>query len=161
MFPRRQTSFKGSHDSKLLHLIFIKPFLLFTEPGILKYPVHIHCDLWVCLNTERHETTGGHAERTCTIPTDKAILFPVVNTECSYAEFPKLTSESALRQYAVSEQNNVQNAQAKVDGVLLQASQMARVQSPLFSFTFPSARIPHGHLFKNAYTHYSSVTSIK
>lgn len=86
-------------------------------------------------------TTGGHAERTCTIPTGKAILFPVVNTECSYAEFPKLTSESALRQCAVSEQNNVQNAQAKVDGVLLQASQMPRVQSPLFSFVFPKNNI--------------------
>jgi hypothetical protein len=68
-------------------------------------------------------------------------LFPVVNTECSYAEFPKLKSESDLRQCAVSEQGQVTSTEVKVDGTPLQSSQMVRVQSPLFSFVFPSNNI--------------------
>jgi|SRR5690242_4455568 len=86
-------------------------------------------------------TTGGHVERSCSIPSGKAILFPVVNTECSYAEFPKLKSESDLRQCAVSEQGQVTSTEVKVDGTPLQSSQMVRVQSPLFSFVFPSNNI--------------------
>jgi hypothetical protein len=35
-------------------------------------------------------TPGGHAERTCTIPAGKAILFPIVAEWCSEAEFNKV-----------------------------------------------------------------------
>jgi hypothetical protein len=37
-------------------------------------------------------TTGGAAERTCTIPAGKAILFPVISSECDYASYPNLKS---------------------------------------------------------------------
>jgi hypothetical protein len=80
---------------------------------------------------------GGHAERTCTIPAGEALLFPVINSECSYAETPKLTSEAALRSCAVLEIDKVSHVQATVDGVSLQSSQIPRVQSPLFNFIFP------------------------
>jgi|ERR687888_2727429 hypothetical protein len=38
-------------------------------------------------------TPGGRADHTCTIPTGKAILFPVYAADCSYAEYPKLKVE--------------------------------------------------------------------
>jgi hypothetical protein len=82
-------------------------------------------------------STTGKAERTCVIPAGKAILLPVVDAECSYAEYPKLKTESDLRSCAVSQNNGISHMEATIDGVSLQSQQMPRVQSPLFSFTFP------------------------
>ncbi|MDQ6862259.1 MAG: hypothetical protein M3044_00395 [Thermoproteota archaeon] len=82
-------------------------------------------------------STTGKAERSCAIPSGKAILFPIQDAECSYAEYPKLKTESDLRNCAVSQQNGVTHIEATVDGVSLQKLQMQTIQSPLFSFTFP------------------------
>src|SRR5436309_708111 len=41
-------------------------------------------------------TTGGSAERTCTIPSGKAILFPVISGERDYASYPAAKSEPPL-----------------------------------------------------------------
>jgi hypothetical protein len=81
-------------------------------------------------------TTGGPAERTCTIPAGKAILFPIINAECSYAEYPALTSDPQLRSCAVTQNDHVTLA-ASVDGVKIQGLQKYRVQSPLFSISAP------------------------
>ena len=89
-------------------------------------------------------TFGGSAERTCSIPPGKAILFPVSNADCSYSENPNLKTETELRSCAVSSENQVTSAQATFDGINLQ---WVRVQSPLFNFTFPSdnvAGVPPG-----------------
>ncbi len=82
-------------------------------------------------------STTGKAERICTIPSGKAILFPILDGECSYAEYPKLKTESALRTCAVSTNNGVTHIEAIIDGISLSNQQMPRIQSPLFSFTFP------------------------
>jgi len=79
----------------------------------------------------------GKADRICTIPAGKAILFPILEAECSYSELPKLKTESALRSCAVA-QNEQMYIETTVDGVALQSSQMPRIQSPLFNFTFPA-----------------------
>jgi hypothetical protein len=42
-------------------------------------------------------TYGHPANRKCDIPAGKAILFPILNSECSFAEFPKLKTLSELR----------------------------------------------------------------
>jgi hypothetical protein len=65
-------------------------------------------------------------------------LDSLLNSECSYAEFPKLTSEASLRTCSVTEVDKVSHVQVTVDGVALQTTQIPRVQSPLFNFTFPS-----------------------
>jgi hypothetical protein len=85
-------------------------------------------------------SVAGHAERTCTIPTGKAVFFPILGAECSYAEYPKLKTESDLRSCAVA-LNNQRTVQAVIDGVSLQSQQMPRIQSPLFSVTFPETNI--------------------
>jgi hypothetical protein len=82
-------------------------------------------------------STTAKAERSCTIPSGKAILFPIQDAECSYAEYPKLKTESDLRNCAVSQQNGVTHIETTVDGVSLQNQQMPTIQSPLFSFSFP------------------------
>jgi hypothetical protein len=86
-------------------------------------------------------STTGKAERTCIIPGGKAMLFAIIDAECSYAEFPNIKTVSDLRNCAVSQENQVTHLETTVDGVSLKNSQMPRVQSPLFDFTFPANNI--------------------
>jgi hypothetical protein len=82
-------------------------------------------------------TPGGAATRTCTIPAGKAILFGIINAECSYSERPTLKTESDLAECAKVQNNPSTNLQASVDGVNLQQPDKYRVTSPLFNLTFP------------------------
>ena len=86
------------------------------------------------------EVPGIPALRDCAIPAGKAILFPALTSECSYAEDSTLKSETQLRSCAM---NSVEGgiAQVSVDGMNFQALQTYRVQSPLFNFTFPKDNI--------------------
>jgi hypothetical protein len=88
-------------------------------------------DVWFLV-----QTTSGPGERTCVIPAGRAILLPVAINECSTAEAPSLTTESALRACAISG-NEVNSIVAIVDGVELKNLEKYRVQSPLFTLTFP------------------------
>lgn len=83
---------------------------------------------------------GGHAERSCTVPAGKAIFFPVLSAECSYAEDSTLKNEAQLRSCAA---NSVQGGigHATVDGVDIQNLPAYIVQSPVFNFTFPKDNI--------------------
>jgi hypothetical protein len=49
--------------------------------------------VWFLTSTYKHPV-----ERHCIIPAGKAILFTILNSECSYAEFPKLKIEKQLSQ---------------------------------------------------------------
>jgi hypothetical protein len=82
------------------------------------------------------------AERTCTIPAGKSILFPVATMECSYAEFPKLNKESELRSYA-KQGNQVSSMEATIDGLKLQKSDLEkyRIESQLFTVKLPENNI--------------------
>jgi hypothetical protein len=82
-------------------------------------------------------TFGGNAERECTIPAGKAILFPIIIYECSYAEYPASKTESDLLSCAKSQTDHVTNLAVSVDGVNIPDLQRYRVQSALFNFTFP------------------------
>ena len=85
-------------------------------------------------------STGRPAVRTCTIPAGKALFFPALTIECSYAEDSTLKTEAQLRSCALNgDQGGI--AQVNIDGVNLQSLQTYKVQSPLFSFTFPQDNI--------------------
>ncbi len=86
-------------------------------------------------------TTGGSAERSCTVPAGKAILFPIITSECSYAEFPNLKSESDLRSCATHLQNGVTSLVATLDGMNLQNLAKYRVVTPLFNQTLPPGNV--------------------
>lgn len=86
-------------------------------------------------------TFGGSAERSCTIPEGKALLFAPINVECSYAEFPDLKSEVDLRECAKSGQDIVTELDVTIDGVKVENLQDYRIQSPLFNLTLPEDNV--------------------
>jgi hypothetical protein len=88
-------------------------------------------------------TFGGLNVRNCEIPAGKSILFPVINGECSYAEYPDLRTEAELRNCAVSSNDAVSELMVSIDGQAINESQLKtyRVESPLFNITLPRGNI--------------------
>jgi hypothetical protein len=86
-------------------------------------------------------TRGGSAVRDCTIPAGRGMLIPIINGECSFAEFPKMKSESELRACAKADQDKVKSIEATIDGVKLKDLQKYRVQSPLFKIILPQNNV--------------------
>lgn len=85
-------------------------------------------------------SSGGAAVRNCVIPAGKAILFPAITTECSYAEDSTLKTEDQLRSCAINgDQGGI--SQFTLDGMNLKSLQTYSIQSPLFNFTFPKDNI--------------------
>ena len=84
---------------------------------------------------------GKDVLRQCTVPSGKAILFPILNSECSLAEFPTLKNEGQLRLCAKQIQDSVIQLKASVDGENITNLEEYRIQSPLFNFTLPENNI--------------------
>jgi hypothetical protein len=82
---------------------------------------------------------SGKVERTCTIPTGKAILFPVQSGECDYGD-PTVKTDSDLRQCTI-EGNDYAVIGATVDGVRLKDLEQYRIQSDFFNITIPADNI--------------------
>ena len=80
---------------------------------------------------------AGKVERNCVIPSDKAILFPILDTECSYSETPTLKTEQDLRKCAV-ESNKDAVLKASLDNNEIKNIDNYRVTSTLFNVTYPS-----------------------
>jgi hypothetical protein len=79
----------------------------------------------------------GQATRTCSVPTGKALFFPILNTECSTAEGNGETEE-ALRGcatfYGSAVENPNSNLECTVDGAAVNDVLGFRMQSPLFVY---------------------------
>jgi hypothetical protein len=88
--------------------------------------------VWFLTGTYKHSV-----DRYCTIPAGKAILFTILNSECSFAEFPNLKTEEQLRQCAKQMQDSVVHLEASVNGIPLTGLEKYRIQSLLFNFTIP------------------------
>jgi hypothetical protein len=86
-------------------------------------------------------TSGGSAERTCVIPSGKAILFPVLNGECTYKDSPDNKSPSDLRNCALKADEGVTTLAGTVDGVNMQNIDKYRVTSNLFNVTLANNNI--------------------
>jgi hypothetical protein len=92
-------------------------------------------------------TFGGSAERWCTMPSGKAILFPILNYLDGSAVFdceptaPGPCVISDLRAIAASQMDNPQLLAASIDGVALTHLQDYRVTSPVFHATLPEGAI--------------------
>jgi hypothetical protein len=87
--------------------------------------------------------TGTETTRDCTVPTGKAILFPIVNVECSTIEPPPFfgSNEEELRACAASFQDMAFGLSATIDGRDVANVDQYRVQSPVFEFTAPDGNI--------------------
>jgi hypothetical protein len=75
----------------------------------------------------------GSAVRDCTIPTGKAIFFPILNGECSTLE-GNGTTEAELATCAEFLADHVTDMIVTIDGRPLQNLDRYRAQSPLFEF---------------------------
>lgn len=80
-------------------------------------------------------------ERTITINTGKAVLFPVINFITSYAEEPSLKSEEALLSHAKSNIDDISKKEANINGVNFTDLEKYRVQSKVFDVTFPEDNV--------------------
>jgi hypothetical protein len=80
-------------------------------------------------------TTGGSAERTCTVPAGKAILASILNGECSYADSPTTKTESDLRSCTLAADADVTNLKATIDGKDLKDVDKYRITSHPFDVT--------------------------
>jgi hypothetical protein len=88
-------------------------------------------------------TTGGYAERKCTVPAGKAILIPAINAWCDYAGYPNLKTPEDLQKCAKADQDMVIEKEAIIDGKRVQDLDKYRVAYPLFNVTFPEGN-PYG-----------------
>ena len=86
-------------------------------------------------------TFGGSAERTCTIPSGKAIMFSPINSECSYAEYPDEKTESDLLECAKTFQDQTTSAQVTINGTAIENLDQFRIQSPPFNVTLPENNV--------------------
>jgi hypothetical protein len=86
-------------------------------------------------------TGGGSAERTCLIPSGKAILFPVLNGECTYKDSAGSKTPSDLRSCALKTDEGVTTLAASIDGVNMQNVENYRVTSDLFNVTLANNNI--------------------
>ena len=83
-------------------------------------------------------TFNHSANRSCIIPDNVGILFPLLNSECSYIEYPLIKSKDGLKKCAKSIQNHVDFLNATLDDQPLLKLGEYRIQSPLFNFSLPA-----------------------
>ena len=85
-------------------------------------------------------TLRGPAERSCTIPADKAILFPVINVEASVAEGDG-TTEEELAARVKFEMDQITDIRAMIGETNLDELKQYRIQSPLFNMALPADNV--------------------
>lgn len=87
---------------------------------------------------------GGPVERSCNIPVGKSILVPIINGECSEAEYPEQSTEEQLRGCALATNEGVSELMFSINGLTVEETVLReshRIQSPLFIMTFPEDNI--------------------
>ncbi|MDN5846030.1 MAG: hypothetical protein L0H53_07125 [Candidatus Nitrosocosmicus sp.] len=79
--------------------------------------------------------TNYQIVRDCTIPSDKIIFFPIINSECNYLDFPSLETDQELIECAKQAQDKATNLVATLNGTELPH---VRVVTDIFNFTIPT-----------------------
>jgi hypothetical protein len=87
-------------------------------------------------------TTGGFARRACTIPSGRAIIFPVIAKECSFAEDSDLKTEEELIGRAREVMDHLNLIQVTIDTIHLDGIKNFRVSSKsCFDILYPENNI--------------------
>lgn len=92
--------------------------------------------VWFLTLAYKHSVT-----RTCDIPGNTALFITLLNSECSYAEFPLLKTEEELRECAKRMQDLVVRVNASLNKVHVPNLENYRVQTDIFNFTLPENNI--------------------
>jgi hypothetical protein len=82
-------------------------------------------------------TTKGVAKRSCIIPSDKSILYPVLNFGATLADEPAVRSEEELVDLAKREMDRITKLQVTIDGAEISNLERFRIQSPIFDVDLP------------------------
>ena len=90
-----------------------------------------YSDVWFLAGT-----LGNSIIRRCTIPYGKAILFPIINYECSFADAPSIRSEEELEARCRQEMDQIGDIYASVDGKKIEVRDY-RVKSKCFNIRIP------------------------
>ena len=88
------------------------------------------------------------AVQKCTVPSGKAILFPIITSLFSYAEVPKLRSDSDLIAYAAKDIDRMSQLKLMIDGQELQDLEKYRIRFGPFPLSYPPnnvSGIPPGY----------------
>ena len=81
----------------------------------------------------------------CSVPTGKAIFFPIINIECStieespfqlIEEGPDMNIDTCAASFVDGTNASVEDLSVEIDGKLLENPEDYRVQSPVFDFSF-------------------------
>ena len=83
-------------------------------------------------------TGAGSAERTCTVPSGKAVLLPIINS-VSIRDADQTKEELLAGNKELLDK--VTTVEASVDGIPLQNLSSYRIQSPLFNMTLPKDNV--------------------
>jgi hypothetical protein len=81
--------------------------------------------------------SAGKVERNCTIPSDKSVLIPIINTECSYSESPDLKTKEDLTKCAI-DGNKGAKITATLDNNSLIDLNKYKSTTDLFNVTYAS-----------------------
>jgi hypothetical protein len=77
-------------------------------------------------------TFGGSVVRKCKVPLGKAILMPIINYECSFADDPSINTVFDLELKCRSEIDDIKNLSFTIDELYLKDLAHYRIRSPLF-----------------------------
>jgi hypothetical protein len=89
-------------------------------------------------------TLGGVATRRCNIPSEKAILLPVLIHGGTLADSPAIKSESELVSRAYKEMDIISDLEVIIDGFKLEDLQAYRILSPVFDVVLPNSNLFNG-----------------
>lgn len=81
-------------------------------------------------------TFGGKAERTCTVPSDRALLVTIIGTECN-AKQDKVTTKVQFQACVRGVMDGLKLATAELDGINIPNVERYRITSSVFPVTFP------------------------
>ena len=77
---------------------------------------------------------GATVQRQCTIPSGKAVLFPVINYEVNPIEYPHLKTGTEMVREAIKDQDDILNLEAIIDGKKIPLYRV-RSDPPVFQLT--------------------------
>ena len=83
------------------------------------------------------DSNTGPVERTIIIPSQKAILFPIINFITSYLEDPEIRSDEDLISFTKSNIDDIRIKQARIDEININADYEHRVFSNIFDLYLP------------------------
>jgi hypothetical protein len=106
-------------------------------------------DVWFLAGTWATEKMTNTPNREVTIPSDRSILFPIINCEANPIEYPYLTSDEDIVNHVVNDENTIVLKEAHINNIEVPL-QRIRSDPILFPLKIPHKDNPKKYLDTNA-----------